>query len=174
MSHIIVSPFTGELPTKPFGVPYPCAVIYDKQKKCVLADSPEELMLAWTPDYLSLSPKERKVTLLALARSVTSQLQAAVIEKLDTDTLASLTEEERDALSWDHTDPFPVQAWTRPFPLFLVDSPASQGVQGEQVRRFHAGNVESFIRSLQECGVIEVALGDFSYRRGNLALTSIL
>lgn len=153
------------LPTKPFGVPYPLMVVFENGRKCILADSPAELMVAWVPDFLSQSDSEQEETLFNLAVSVVSQLQAAILEKQDQKTLLYLTEEDRAILEWNYMDEFPSYSWEHDFTLILVDSPCIGDFSGAHVKRFHAGTVEEFIQSLNKFNLVDIGFGDFSYQR---------
>lgn len=153
------------LPTKPFGVPYPLMVVFENGKKCILADTPDELMMAWVPDYLSQSEDEREETLFNLAVSVVSQLQAAILEQQDISTLTSLSASDREVFTWDYLDEFPLESWDHSFTLILVDSPCIGDFSGDSVKRFYAGTVEDFVKSLNRFNLVDIGFGDFSYQR---------
>lgn len=153
------------LPTKPFGVPYPLVVVYENKTKCILADTPEELMVAWVPDFLEQTDFERENTLFNLAVSVVSQIQAAILEKQNKKTLLSLTEEEKEVFEWDYEDELPIESWDKDFSLILVDSPCIGDFAGDNVKRFYAGTVEDFIKSLNQFDLVDIGFGDFSYQR---------
>lgn len=171
MTHILTSYHKGmALPTKPFGVPYAYAVIFENGTQCILADTVDEIMNAWSTDFSSQSLTEQRRILFSLARSVVSQIQATILESIQEQTIASMSPEERDALVWDYQGVFPLSMWSQDFPLVIVDSEGSKDLLGMSVKRFYAGDTETFIKSLHDFGIIEIGVGDFSYRGSPLML----
>lgn len=149
---------SGEMPTKPFGIPYRIAVLDTTKGKGIVADDFDHILELWVSGFSTLSPEKKKMSMFKMGQSVSTQLQAneihhAGVKHLSPEDRMTILEVSSSVTNEDIE-------WEHETKIYVICDGKSVNNDSSYVKCINIENSFSFVASLESLGIINVLAGE--------------